>query len=86
MVAEDNIVRVGNGENTRRVGFLADVGMRGADQLAGAELGQETLFEATNEQHGFEESIVIIIHDGHIITQGQCKFQVCYIGYAHILP
>ena len=83
MTADYHIIRVGNGKYPRRVGFLSDIGMSGANQFSSAELSQQTLFEATDDQHGLIESI-IVIHDGHIITQGQYMFQICHSGYAHI--
>ena len=82
MVAENYIVRIGNRENPCRVGFLSDICMCGADQFASAELSQQTLFEAADYQHGLIESI-IVIHDGHIITQGETMFQVWLYGYTH---
>jgi hypothetical protein len=44
--------------------------MRSANQLACTEFIQQPLFETADEQHGLEESI-IVIHDGPIITQGK---------------
>ena len=70
MVAENDIIRIGNRENSGCIGFLANIHMGGADQFASAELGQQTLFKAADEQHGLVESIVVI-HDDNIITQGQ---------------
>ena len=49
MAAENHIVRVGNGENSCCIGFLANISMCGADQFSSAELSQQTLFEAADE-------------------------------------
>ena len=48
MTADNHIFRIRNGEYPCRVGFLSNIGMRGADQFSSAELSQQTLFKATD--------------------------------------
>jgi hypothetical protein len=57
VVAEDHIFIVESGKNADRVRLLPDVGMRCADQVSLAELLQQSLFEAPDQEHDRVEAV-----------------------------
>jgi len=58
MIAPDDVIRVSNRKYPGCIGFLTDIGMGGAKQLAGGKLGQRALLEAADGEHGFVELVV----------------------------